>query len=629
MKWIAITLPTGPDRRQRRGEQRLGRLVAQDRDPDGERRAMKPIPWARPKKNVACSSPGASQTTSRPANRPARRMRPRFTHGERAGPVTRTRSRERLPLESRTGSRRRRLIARAIGAANARAAVERQSSADAVVRPWTSLLGRHRSRAASAAARRRRAAVGAACSRAQRAAAFRRARCFVTSEPRDSRPAAGGRAGTARSSSSTTARSSTFLELPPGSLGTGGERGLFSVALAPDYASNGRLYVVLHPAGRRRADSSGTFRSTSSRHRATGRARAPDGRCSRSTNPSAQPQRRPAAVRPRRLPLHRHRRRRRPRRSRERPGRSSRCSASSCASTRGRARPGLRTRCRPATRSPGRRRPPTRSGATACETRGASPSTGVTGAPADRRRRPGRLGGGRLRARRPRAGAASTSAGTAARAARLRAPSRAPAARDATPTRSRVREPVPVAPRSPAATSSATRASPTSTAATCSPTSARARSARSIPGAARRARRRPIEPARVGTPGSFGEDSCGRLYVASLAGLCRGSPGRDRLLHRPAAGDAGAPPYPSRTARCGGAEPRSGRRVRYDRWHPGPRRRSAAPPAATSSAAAAARPDLRPARRRHARRPRRRQAPRRAVAAIAAAAARARPLRGC
>lgn len=36
---------------------------------------------------------------------------------------------------------------------------------------------------------------------------------------------------------------STFLEFPPGSLSTGGERGLFSVALDPGYESNGRLYV--------------------------------------------------------------------------------------------------------------------------------------------------------------------------------------------------------------------------------------------------------------------------------------------------------------------------------------------------------------------------------------------------
>ena len=37
---------------------------------------------------------------------------------------------------------------------------------------------------------------------------------------------------------------STFLELRPGSLSTGGERGLFSVALDPGFESNGRLYVA-------------------------------------------------------------------------------------------------------------------------------------------------------------------------------------------------------------------------------------------------------------------------------------------------------------------------------------------------------------------------------------------------
>ena len=85
-----------------------------------------------------------------------------------------------------------------------------------------------------------------------------------------------------------------------------------------------------------------------------------------------EPQRRPARVRPRRLPLHldrRRRRRRRPVRKRPEPRRPARQDPPH----RPASEPSRPTRSRPATRSPGRR--PTRSGPTGCAIPGASPST--------------------------------------------------------------------------------------------------------------------------------------------------------------------------------------------------------------------------------------------------------------
>ena len=67
----------------------------------------------------------------------------------------------------------------------------------------------------------------------------------------------------------------------------------------------------------------------------TRRSAGPDGSLALDPTPARQPQRRPAAVRAGRLPLHRDRRRRRRRRpGPRRPGLRRRCSASSCGSTR-------------------------------------------------------------------------------------------------------------------------------------------------------------------------------------------------------------------------------------------------------------------------------------------------------
>ena len=120
----------------------------------------------------------------------------------------------------------------------------------------------------------------------------------------------------------------------------------------------------------------------------------------------------------------------------------------------------------------------------------------------------------------------STTAGTAARASSPTAGARRAAARRAAspnrPSTTRTKTPAtapPTAARSSAATWSAIQASATSTAATSTPTSARAKSARS------RCRARGGAPAaiaprgsRSAEPTSFGEDACGRVYVASEEG---------------------------------------------------------------------------------------------------------------
>ena len=112
-----------------------------------------------------------------------------------------------------------------------------------------------------------------------------------------------------------------------------------------------------------------------------------------------QPQRRPAAVRARRLPLHRDRRRWRRRRSgRERaePGRAARQAAPDRPAPREPRLP--RARRQPVRRR--RRRAAARSGATACATRSGSRSTGATGDLTIGDVGQSDLGGGRLRIRR-------------------------------------------------------------------------------------------------------------------------------------------------------------------------------------------------------------------------------------
>ena len=207
---------------------------------------------------------------------------------------------------------------------------------------------------------------------------------------------------------------------------------------------------------------------------------------------ASQPQRRPAPVRPRRLPLHLARRRRRRRRSRSKTARTPSVLLGKI----------LRIDPAPGAEAPaysipagnpfaGDRRAAPRSGPTGCAIPGASPSTALTGdmvigdvgqgaheeidfatSPAA-----GPVGGAgrQLRLELPRG---------LHRLRRVTGPASCAGGRAASPNRSSTtRTPIPAAAaptaaRSPAATSSATRASATSTAATSTPTSARAGSAR-------------------------------------------------------------------------------------------------------------------------------------------------------
>ena len=117
--------------------------------------------------------------------------------------------------------------------------------------------------------------------------------------------------GAGWSASSATARplAAPFLDLTAEVRSTEDERGLLSIAFAPDYERSGLFYVYLtaEPAGeiqvreyRRSADEPGP--------------RRPDGpdRVARGPRRGRQPQRRPARLRPRRDAVVRHRRRRRP-----------------------------------------------------------------------------------------------------------------------------------------------------------------------------------------------------------------------------------------------------------------------------------------------------------------------------
>ena len=150
-----------------------------------------------------------------------------------------------------------------------------------------------------------------------------------------------------------------------GRVQAGGERGLLSMAFAPNYRENRRFYVYY-------TDNGGDIRVVEFKGRRN-RARKRSARTVLRAGPQhvRQPQRRPAPVRPRRLPLHRHGRRRRRRRSlRVGPGPRHAPRARSCGSARTASR-ASRARTRSAAVA-ARGRPSTR---TACATRGGSRST--------------------------------------------------------------------------------------------------------------------------------------------------------------------------------------------------------------------------------------------------------------
>ena len=168
------------------------------------------------------------------------------------------------------------------------------------------------------------------------------------------------------------------------------------------------------------------------------------------------------------------------------------------------------------------------------------------GRPAGRRRRPGRTRGDRLRRRgRGRGGAAATSAGTASRPSCPRASARSPA--DRTPpvlsraTRTAMRP-------SSAASSSGIRG----------PVAARPlrlRRHRAADALLRRSRYvdgRPEPELAVTAPASFGEDACGRVYVAAAGAVYRLAEAAGAACV-PAAG--AGPPAPG-GAPAGGARPR-------------------------------------------------------------------------
>ena len=180
----------------------------------------------------------------------------------------------------------------------------------------------------------------------------------------------------------------------------GGEQGLLSMAFAPDYATTRALLRRLHRPRRRHARRRVPARRAPTARTPVERAAvllhgpspsptttaacccsAPTG-CSTSAPATAAA----ATTSTARAAT---------------PRTSARCSARSCASTRARRGGAALPRPVAATRSsaaPGARR---RSGPTACATRGASRSTAATGDLVDRRRRPGRDRGDRLRAPRP------------------------------------------------------------------------------------------------------------------------------------------------------------------------------------------------------------------------------------
>ena len=286
----------------------------------------------------------------------------------------------------------------------------------------------------------------------------------------------------------------------------GGEQGLLSIAFDPRYAKNRRFYVYFtNRNGDIEVD--GFRRKRSSETRAGGRLaqpgdqdRAPELR---------EPQRRPAPVRARRVPLHGHRRRRLGAATPTvTPRTATSCSASCCGSTRAReAATGPRTR----TRSPASA-VATRSTRSGCATRSASRFDSRShdifigdvgqdsweeidsGLPQEARRLELRLGP----------------------ASRARTPSRAAAARPLPATGARVLLTGQRLRGHRRRTSSTTRSCRRSTVATCTPTSATATCARST----RRGRGQPTRRrgSGVAQPTSFVETANGRVLVTSITG---------------------------------------------------------------------------------------------------------------
>ena len=156
----------------------------------------------------------------------------------------------------------------------------------------------------------------------------------------------------------------------------GGEQGLLSVAFHPQYTQNGFFYVYY--TKRKRSPGNvviARYRVSANdpNTRRPGQRRDP----AHHSAPRRQPQRRPAAVRARRLPLRRHRRRRRRLRSAPDSGQRDNAARQDAAPRRRPERQHAAVPRHPAhqpVRRPRRRRA-TRSGPRACATRGASPST--------------------------------------------------------------------------------------------------------------------------------------------------------------------------------------------------------------------------------------------------------------
>ena len=136
-------------------------------------------------------------------------------------------------------------------------------------------------------------------------------------------------------------RPTPFLDVAPFGLAGGGERGLLSVVAAPDYASSGKVYVYYTDAG-------GDIRVDEfTRSRLAPEVADPATRRVVLTIEHSQadePQRRPAPLRRRRLPLDHHGRRRHPGHPRQRaePGLPAREAAAAGSPSPGRGRTAVR-----------------------------------------------------------------------------------------------------------------------------------------------------------------------------------------------------------------------------------------------------------------------------------------------
>ncbi len=195
-----------------------------------------------------------------------------------------------------------------------------------------------------------------------------------------------------------------------------GEQGLLSIAFHPRYAKNRRFYVYyVNNGGDIEVDSLRTKRGDPTRADPKSRRKL----IGIAHPVNTQPQRRPAAVRARRPPLHRHRRRRRRRRPESERAEPRRAARQAAADRAERGRRLLVARVEPVRRpAPGS----TRSSRSGCATRTASPSTArpTTSGSATSARTSGR----RSTTSRSTEPAGPTSAGTCSRAT---TPSRATA----------------------------------------------------------------------------------------------------------------------------------------------------------------------------------------------------------